>query len=199
MIHLEKWHAKRAVTAVYYEGEKEDWYVKRFLPELTQKPFSFIGDHDQSRLGVVSTDHHPMVRIRFNRRFKETRDREDEIIDACEFISVKGGRALGNRLNALPVTEVVLEPKDVERELLAEKEWLGSVGGSTSETTSESISESAPESTEASPVKANSEALPVKPSSEQSSSQAQEKSASRSEEKNNQTGAEDDSAQPTLF
>jgi topoisomerase-4 subunit A len=128
MIHLEKWHAKRPVTAVYYEGEKEDWYVKRFLAELTQKPFSFIGDHEQSRLGVVSTEHHPMVRIRFNRRFKETRDREDEIVAARDFISVKGARALGNKLSALPVTDVLLEATNVDRESEAEKLWLESIG-----------------------------------------------------------------------
>ena len=128
MIHLEKWHAKRPITAVYYEGEKEDWYVKRFLPELTQKPFLFIGEHEQSRLGVVSTEHHPRVRIRFNRRFKETRDREDEIIEAADFIAVKGGRALGNKLSALPVTDVLIEPRDEERESEAEIQWLASIG-----------------------------------------------------------------------
>jgi len=128
MIHLEKWHAKRPITAVYYEGEKEDWYVKRFLPELTQKPFLFIGEHEQSRLGVVSTEHHPKVRIRFNRRFKETRDREDEIIEASDFIAVKGGRALGNKLSALPVTEVLIEPRDEARESEAESQWRASIG-----------------------------------------------------------------------
>jgi hypothetical protein len=108
---------------VYYEGEKEDWYVKRFHPELVQKAFSFIGDHENSRLGVVSTAHHPLVRIRFNRRFKETRNREDEIFDASDFISIKGVRALGNKLSSLPVTDVQLEPLDKEKEAQAQKAW----------------------------------------------------------------------------
>ena len=112
MIHLEKWNADRPVSVVYFEGEKQEWYVKRFLPELVQKPFRFIGDHEQSRLGVVTSLHHPQVRIRFNRRFKETRDREDEIVDLRSFIAVKGLRALGNRLNSLPITEVILEPEN---------------------------------------------------------------------------------------
>ena len=112
MIHLEKWNADRPVSVVYFEGEKQEWYVKRFLPELVQKPFRFIGDHEQSRLGVVTSLHHPQVRIRFNRRFKETRDREDEIVDLRSFIAIKGLRALGNRLNPLPITEVILEPEN---------------------------------------------------------------------------------------
>jgi topoisomerase-4 subunit A len=120
MIKLEKWNAVRPVSVVYFEGEKQHWYVKRFLPEMVQKPFRFIGDHEQSRLGIVTSLHHPMVRIRFNRRFKETRDREDELIDLQGFIAVKGLRALGNRLNSLPVTEVLLEPENEALEKTAE-------------------------------------------------------------------------------
>ena len=174
MIHLEKWHPKRPVTAVYYEGEKEDWYVKRFLPDLTQKPFVFIGEHEQSRLGVVSTDHLPMVRVRFNRRFKETRDREDEIINACDFIAVKGGRALGNKLSSLPVTEVMLEPKDSEREALAETKWLEAIGESTP--TPPPVPEDAP---------------PTKPKEKIPSSKAKNE--------DNPTDADEETAQPTLF
>jgi topoisomerase-4 subunit A len=176
MIHLEKWHPKRPVTAVYYEGEKEDWYVKRFLPDLTQKPFVFIGEHEQSRLGVVSTDHLPMVRIRFNRRFKETRDREDEIINARDFIAIKGGRALGNKLSSLPVTEVILEPKDSEREALAETKWLEAIGEQTPIPTPPPV----PEDT-----------LPSKPKETIPSSKAKKE--------DNPTGADDDATQPTLF
>ena len=125
MIHLEKWHPERTVSVVYFEGEKEDWYVKRFHVELTQKPFSFIGEHENSRLGVLSTAHHPLVRIRYNRRFKETRDREDEVFDASDFIAVKGPRALGNKLSPLPVTEVLLDPLNEDLEANAEAVWKG--------------------------------------------------------------------------
>lgn len=119
MIHLEKWDPNRVVSAVYYEGEKEDWYVKRFLPEYVQKPFRFIGDHDQSRLGVVSTLFYPEAVVRYNRRFKETRDREDDVVDLAGFISVKGARALGNKLSTLPVVDVSLQDVDEEKEQAA--------------------------------------------------------------------------------
>jgi hypothetical protein len=154
---------------------------------LTQKPFSFIGDHEQSRLGVVSTDHHPMVRIRFNRRFKETRDREDEIIDACDFIAVKGGRALGNKLSVLPVTEVLLEEKNVDRESEAQKKWLESIG----ELPSKPIAaegEGKKESdamTKESTVRAKAETGPLQ--------------TKKADEKANQSGIDDEAAQPTLF
>jgi topoisomerase-4 subunit A len=122
MIHLEKFDEDRPVSAVYHEGEKDEWYVKRFLPEFSKNPTGFIGEHKQSKLWVASTLHHPHVRIRYNRRFKHTRDREDDVLDLRGFISLKGVRALGNKLSALPVTEVTLEPPVKELEAALEQE-----------------------------------------------------------------------------
>jgi topoisomerase-4 subunit A len=107
---------------VYYEGEKEEWFVKRFLPEYSKTATGFIGEHEQSKLWVAATLHHPHVRIRYNRRFKHTRDREDDILDLRGFISVKGVKALGNKLSSLPVTEVSLEPPVEELEQSHERE-----------------------------------------------------------------------------
>ena len=71
---------------------------------------------------MASTLHHPHVRIRYNRRFKHTRDREDDILDLRGFISVKGVKAIGNKLSTLPVTEVTLEPVMEELEQAHERE-----------------------------------------------------------------------------
>ena len=122
MLHLERFDEDKPVSVVYYEGEKEEWFVKRFLPEFSKNATGFIGDHEQSKLWVASTLHHPHVRIRYNRRFKHTRDREDDILDLRGFISVKGVKALGNKLSALPVTEVSLEAPVKDLEEAHEKE-----------------------------------------------------------------------------
>ena len=122
MMHLEKFDEDRPVSVVYYEGEKDEWYVKRFLPEFSKNPTGFIGEHEQSKLWVASTLHHPHVRIRYNRRFKHTRDREDDVLDLRGFISLKGVKALGNKLSALPLTEVSLEPPVEELEQALEQE-----------------------------------------------------------------------------
>jgi topoisomerase-4 subunit A len=145
MVHLEKWDPERAVAAVYFEGEKQEWYVKRFLPEFTAKPFRFIGDHEASRLGVVTTLYHPQVRVRFNRRFKETRDRDDALVDVTDFIGIKGMRALGNRLSPLPVTEVVLEPADEAREAAAAEAVAASRAATTAPDDSSEPAEGTPD------------------------------------------------------
>ena len=124
MISVEKWEAERPVSVVYFDGEKEDWYVKRFLPEASTKPVLFISDNEHSRLAFATSFHHPQARVRYNKRFKHTRDKEDDILDVREFISVKGVKAQGNKLSSLPVTEVFLEPANAELELTANEESM---------------------------------------------------------------------------
>ncbi|MGY8887522.1 MAG: DNA gyrase/topoisomerase IV subunit A [Flavobacteriales bacterium] len=116
MISVEKWDSERPVSVVYFDGEKEDWYVKRFLTELSLKPVSFIGENANSRLAFATSLYHPQARVKYNRRFKHTRDKVDEIVDLRGFITLKGFRALGNKLSALPVTEVLLEPANIDLE-----------------------------------------------------------------------------------
>ena len=124
MFSVEKWDEERPVSVVYYDGEKQDWYVKRFLPEMSVKPAGFIGDHEDSKLAFATSLYHPQARVKFNRRFKHSRDKEDELVDLREFIILKGVRALGNKLSSLPVTEVVLEPVNSELEALVATEVL---------------------------------------------------------------------------
>ena len=120
MIHLEKWIPEKPVSCVYYDGSKETWYVKRFLVESSTKVVGFIGDHEESRMALASTLHFPQARIKWNRKFKATRDRPDEVIDLWDFISVKGMKAQGNRLSTLPITDVVLDPPNTDKEAEAE-------------------------------------------------------------------------------
>lgn len=121
MIHLEKWEEEKPLSAVYYDGEKECYFVKRFLAESSTKEVCYISEHEDSQLAVVSTLFHPVVNIRFNKKFKKTRDKEDEQVDLAEFISVKGLKAQGNKLTGLPVTAVELAEVDEEREEKARK------------------------------------------------------------------------------
>ncbi|MAO47112.1 MAG: DNA topoisomerase IV [Crocinitomicaceae bacterium] len=127
MISVEKWDSERPLSVVYYDGEKEDWFVKRFLPEASSKPVSFISEHEASRLGFATSLYHPRAIIKYNRRFKNTRDREDDVIDVRDFIAVKGVKALGNKLSSLPVTEVVLDAPNQELEEVTALEIAASV------------------------------------------------------------------------
>ena len=109
MIHIEKWHPDRPLSAVYYDGEKELHFVKRFLCEVTSdKKVSFISEGEGSYLDVVTTAFKPQIRIVYNKLLKETKNLPDNIVSITDFIDVKGMKAQGNQLTKLKVKEVVL-------------------------------------------------------------------------------------------
>jgi topoisomerase-4 subunit A len=109
MVHIEKWHPDRAISAVYFDAEKDLHFVKRFLCEVTtDKKVSFIGEAEGSYLDVVSTAYKPIAKIIYNKLLKETKNLPDNEIEIAEFIDVKGMKAQGNQLTKLKVKEVVL-------------------------------------------------------------------------------------------
>ena len=105
MIVLEKWIPKKPISVIYYNGEKEMYYVKRFLIENEGREESFISEHPDSQLEIVSTDWKPMAEIEFKKERGKDR-KENETINLEEFISIKGISALGNQLTKDKVNQV---------------------------------------------------------------------------------------------
>ena len=135
MIVLEKWIPNKPISAVYFEGEKERYYVKRFLIEHENKEESFISDHAKSQLEIVSTDWLPVTEIVFGKeRGKD--QKENQNVNLEEFIAVKGIKALGNQLTTDKVKQInLLEPlpyevpEDIDTEDLNDDEDGGASNG----------------------------------------------------------------------
>lgn len=114
MIVLEKWNPMKPISAIYWEGEKERFYVKRFLIENENKEEPFISEHPKSYLELVSTDWRPVIEIEFPK--PRGKDAEESLhVDIEDFISVKGIKALGNKLITKKVKNInPLEPLPYE-------------------------------------------------------------------------------------
>lgn len=145
LIHIEKWNPNHPISVVYYDGDKEKHYVKRFLIDTkSDKKVTFISEHEKSALDVVSTAYQPIAKIIYNKRLKETKNLPDKEINLADFIDVKGMKSLGNQLTKLAVKEVVLThsvrgeepwPDEIKPETSDDKESNDS--SSTKEITSE--------------------------------------------------------------
>lgn len=99
MIVLEKWHPKKPISVIYYEGEKERYFVKRFVIENENKDEIFISEHPKTQLEWISTDWRPVAEIEFTKvKGKEVKPNQE--INLEEFIAIKGIKALGNQLTA---------------------------------------------------------------------------------------------------
>ncbi|KAF2508501.1 DNA gyrase/topoisomerase IV subunit A [Flavobacterium zhairuonense] len=113
MIVLEKWKPKKPISAIYYDGEKERYFLKRFLVENEGKEESFITDHPNSQLEIVSTDYRPVAQLVFAKVKGVQKD--DLHIDVEDFIAVKGFKALGNQLTTDKLRQVnLLDPLPYE-------------------------------------------------------------------------------------
>ena len=121
MIVMEKWNPKKPISTIYYDGEKERYFIKRFLVENENKEEIFISEHEKSQLEIVSTDWRPVAEIIFTK--VKGIQKENQTIDLEQFISVKGIKAIGNQLTAEKLKQVNLleslpyeEPEEIQPE-----------------------------------------------------------------------------------
>jgi topoisomerase-4 subunit A len=110
MIVLEKWNPDKPITAIYWEGEKEYYYVKRFLVENPDKEENILTDHPKTYLEKVFTDFRPVAELVYAKT--RGRDRKPNLkVDLEQFISIKGISAMGNRLTRDKVLDInALDP-----------------------------------------------------------------------------------------
>lgn len=102
---LERWIPKKPITAVYFDPEKEKYFLKRFLIEVADKVDSFIKADTQ--LLFVSSEWRPLLKIEFVKpKGKETPD--PQLVNAEEFISIKGYSAMGNQLGNKKIKKITL-------------------------------------------------------------------------------------------
>ncbi len=109
ILRIEKYNSKKVWTAVLWDADNQNLpYIKRFYMEATAKKQNFLGDNPDSQLILLTDTPYPRLQINYN---DPHIDRPSEVLDAEQFIAVKGFKAKGKRLTTLPLGSVVeLEP-----------------------------------------------------------------------------------------
>ena len=112
VLHLEKFHPERPISAVYVDGESKQYMVKRFLIETStaDKEFVFISEAIGSRLVLVTTSESAEVEVEVVKGKDKARKAETWSLE--DLVDVKGWKALGNRLSEYKVTKVTLVQDD---------------------------------------------------------------------------------------
>lgn len=105
IVALEKWIPEKPLSVIYWEGEKELFYVKRFLVENPDREENVLTDHPKSYLERICTDYRPRVEVVFAK--KRGQERKDNwVVELEEFIAIKGITAMGNQLTKEKVLEI---------------------------------------------------------------------------------------------
>lgn len=134
-IVLEKWRPNQPVTCIYYDGEKDIYFIKRFLLENNTNVQTFMpSEHPKSFIERIIVANNATAEIIFAKDKGKERDPESVNID--EFIAVKGIKAIGNQFTKFKVKNInitVPEPEEEEPEVYEEPDFssLGDDEGGT--------------------------------------------------------------------
>jgi len=99
LVLIEKFDPARVITAVYFDGDKKQYNVKRFHIEtqsLDQK-FLFIKEGKSNRLELATTEPHPVVKMITGKKKSDASKTE---VDLAGRVDVAGWRAVGNKLTS---------------------------------------------------------------------------------------------------
>lgn len=118
IVIIEKFNSQKPISAIYFDGEKREHFVKRFLVEETDKKMLFISEAEGSHLEIATSQKNPVVSVVFA-KVKGVEPAPMEL-NLVEFIAVKGLKAKGNRLSPDKVKEVSLRESSTE-EIVTEK------------------------------------------------------------------------------
>ncbi len=114
LLRIEKLNKDKILTVIYFDNDVNYYYIKRFQIEVSKREQWFVSKDDTAKLIAISCDKFPQVKIEFGGKHSY---RPDEIVNAAEFISVKGYKAKGKRLTIFETSNIeFIEPLKVEDE-----------------------------------------------------------------------------------
>lgn len=111
---LEKWNPEQPVTCIYFDGEKNIYFIKRFLLENTTNIQTFMpSEHPKSFIENIIVANNAAAEIVFAK--DKGKEREPETILIDDFIAVKGIKAIGNQFikdKVKSINIIIPEPEE---------------------------------------------------------------------------------------
>jgi len=106
---IDKFHADRAVTAVYYDAKTKQYNAKRFMIEsqTLKTRYNFIKDGEGNYLQFVTTAQEPNVIVKTG---KKRTDMKEEQMALHEMIDITGWRTIGTKLAGDDLRDIVAVP-----------------------------------------------------------------------------------------
>jgi topoisomerase-4 subunit A len=112
---IEKFDSSKVYSVIYFDGEQQFYYAKRFQIESSEKEQSFIGDHPDSKFISISEVKYPRFEISFG---GENKTKDPEIVEVAEFIGIKSYKARGKRLTKFDVKNIKeLDPIIIDEDI----------------------------------------------------------------------------------
>ncbi len=107
---IEKFHAKRVVSAVYFDAKTKQHNAKRFMIEsqTLKSKYSFIKDGEGNYAELVTTQPEPVVILR---KGKKKTELTEEQVALYETVDITGWKTIGSYLAGEDLKELSLVPQ----------------------------------------------------------------------------------------
>ena len=117
LLHIEKLNTLKPITVIYYDKQQDKHFMRRSLPEISDKKIDLLAGNDKAKLVYISFDYLPKLEISY--AGKDKKDKKSEIINVAEFVEIMKIKARGKRIpisNILSFTPLdpfpYIEPKN---------------------------------------------------------------------------------------
>ncbi len=106
---VEKFDGNKVWTAALYDADQQNYpYLKRFCFESTTRKQNYLGENKATQLILLTDEYYPRLEVIFG---GHDSFRDPMVIEADEFIAVKGFKAKGKRITTYTVETInELEP-----------------------------------------------------------------------------------------
>ena len=112
---VEKFIDNKPISIIYFDGQRERYFVKRFKFDILDKEELIISEHSKTKLTQVAYEWRPEIEIIYQK--KRGQDRvPNEYFDLNDFIAIKSHKALGNQLTKNTILEIKVKALPYEQE-----------------------------------------------------------------------------------
>ncbi len=112
---VEKFIDNKPISIIYFDGQRERYFVKRFQFDILDKEELIISEHSKTKLTQVAYEWRPEIEIIYQK--KRGQDRvPNEYFDLNDFIAIKSHKALGNQLTKNTILEIKVKALPYEQE-----------------------------------------------------------------------------------
>ncbi|MDD4210161.1 MAG: DNA gyrase subunit A, partial [Bacteroidales bacterium] len=100
LLHIEKLNPTKPVTIIYYDKQQDKHFIRRSLPEITDKKTDLLSGNNKATLQYLSVDFLPQVEI----VYKNKNEKQSQIIQIADFVEIMKIKARGKRI---PITNII--------------------------------------------------------------------------------------------
>jgi len=122
LLSINKFNYETPLTALYENKEDGKFYMKRFLPDVTDKKVEFLGDEKSIIPVFISYASFPQIEVEY---FDKKPDEVEKATISCaEFVEIMSIKARGKRINFKNILKITpLEPlPEIEEEVILQNE-----------------------------------------------------------------------------